>query len=96
MRRNDAVAAAGPHHRNLLDVGLATLAVLHQHTAERLVGENAGEVVDAAIAFGLADHGDDFVGGELPLFDGVLHAGRVRYGLQFDFDDLNSHSMFLD
>ena len=37
-----------------------TMAVLHQHAAERLVGENAGEIVDAAIAFGLADDGDNF------------------------------------
>ena len=30
--------------------------------AKRLVGENAGEIVDAAIALGLADDGDDLVG----------------------------------
>ena len=53
----------------LRDLGFAALAVLDQHAAERLVGEDAGEVVDAAIAFGLADHGDDLVGGELPAGD---------------------------
>ena len=65
VRRDHAVAAARPHHRDLRDVGLAAPAVLHQDAAERLVGENAGEIVDAAIAFGLADDGDDLIGREL-------------------------------
>ena len=38
------------------------LPLLQQHAAKRLVGEDAGEIVDAAIALGLADHGDDLVG----------------------------------
>ena len=46
----------------LRDLGFAALAVLEQHRAKRLVGEDAGEIVDAAIAFGLADHRDDLVG----------------------------------
>ena len=66
-------------------------AELLQHRAERLVGEDAGEIVDAAIAFGLADHGDDFVGAELALFDQRLHAGRVLHVLQFDFGDFDGH-----
>ena len=65
---------------------------LQQHAAERLVGEDAGEVVDAAIAFGLADHGDDLVGGELALADAGLEPGGVLHALQFDFGDFNGHS----
>ena len=62
MRRDDAVAAAGPDHRNLRDLLLRAAAVLAQHRAKRLIGEDAGEIVDAAIALGLADDGDDLVG----------------------------------
>jgi len=43
------------------------------------------------ISFGLADHGDDFVGRELSLFDRRLHAGGVLHVLQLDFGDFNSH-----
>ena len=62
VRRDDAVAAARPDHRDLRDLRFGAAAVLVQHRAKRLVGEDAGEIVDAAIAFGLADHRDDLVG----------------------------------
>ena len=91
VRRDDAVAAARPHHRNLLDVRFGAAAELLQHRAERLVGENAGKIIDAAIAFGLADHGDDLVGTELALLDQRLHAGCVLNVLQFDFGDFDGH-----
>ncbi len=65
--------------------------MLHQHAAKRLVGEDAGEIVHAAIAFGLADDRDDLIGGELAVRDASLDAGRVLHRLQFDFGDFDGH-----
>ena len=95
MRRDDAVAAARPHHRDFRDLGFGAAAELLQHRAERLVGEDAGEIVDAAIAFGLADDGDHFIGLELSLLIAGLDAGGVLHVLQFDFGDFNSHAFDL-
>ena len=92
MRRDDAVAAARPDHRDVRDLGLAALAELLQHAAKRLVGENAREIVDAAIAFGLADDRDHLVGAELALGDARLQAGGVLHGLELDLRDLDRHS----
>jgi hypothetical protein len=69
-------------------------SVLQQHAAKRLVGENAGEVVHAAVAFGLADHSNDLIGGELALADAGLQPGGILHALQLDFSDLNGHSTF--
>ena len=73
--------------------------MLLQHRAKRLVGQDAGEIVDAAIAFGLADDGDHFIRLELSIADAGLDAGSVLHVLQFDLGDLNSHyaksSLFL-
>ena len=91
MRGKDAVAAAGPHHRDVVDLGLGALAMLRQHAAERLVGEDAGEIVDAAIALGLADHGDDLVGGELAGLDQILDAAGVLHCLEFDLRHFDRH-----
>ena len=91
VRRDHAVAAAGPDHRNLADLVLAALAVLEQHLAESLIGEDAGEVVDAAVAFGLADDGDDLIGGELAGLDAVLDAAGVLHRLQLNFRDFDRH-----
>ena len=65
-------------------------AELEQHAAERLVGENAGEVVDPAIAFGLADHGDHLVGVELARRDPVLEPARVLHASSVRFSRLRS------
>ncbi len=65
--------------------------MLAQHRAKRLIGEDAGEIVHAAVAFGLADDGDDLVGLELAVADARLHARRVLHVLQFDFGNLDSH-----
>ncbi len=92
MRRDHAVAAAGPDHRNLLH-RLLRAAVLAQHRAKRLIGEDAGEVVDAAIALGLADDRNDLVGAELTLLDQGLHAGSILHALQFDLGDFNGHQL---
>ena len=99
VRRDHAVAAARPDHRDFCDLGFGAAAVLFQHRAKRLVGEDAGEIVDAAIAFGLADDGDHLVRLELSVADAGLHAGSVLHVLQFDLGDFNSHypksSLFL-
>ena len=91
VRRNHAVAAAGPHHGNVRDVGFAAVAALLEHGAERLIGQNAGEIVDAAIAFGLADHRNHLVGAERAGLDACFHAGSVHHGLQLHLGNHNSH-----
>ena len=71
------------------------MAELHQRAAKRLVGENAGEIVDAAVAFGLADDGDDLIGGELAVLDAGFEPRRVLHGLQLDFGDFNGHFVLI-
>ncbi len=66
--------------------------MLQQHAAKRLVGQDAGEIVDAAIALGLADDGDDLVGAELTGPNQCLEPARVLNCLQFDFCNFNRHS----
>ena len=55
------------HTIGICATSLRCAAVLHQDATERLIGEDAGEVVDAAIAFGLADDRDHLIGGELAV-----------------------------
>jgi len=91
MRRDDAVAAARPHHRDGGDLRFAALAVPLQRAAKGLIGQDAREVVHAAIAFGLADDGDHFVRGELPAGDAGIEPGGVLHRLEFDLCDLDRH-----
>ena len=77
VRGDDAVAAARPHHGDRGDLRVAALAVPLQRPAKGLVGQNSREVVHAAIAFGLADDGDDLVRGELAAGDAGLETRRV-------------------
>ena len=91
VRGDDAVAAARPDHRDFGDLLLRAAAELAQHRAKRLIGEDAGEIVHPAVAFGLADDGDDLVGAELAFADQGLHAGSVLHILQFDFGDFDGH-----
>ena len=65
----NAVDAARPHHRNLLHFVSGTGALVHEHLAESLVGQDAREVVDATVAFRLADDTDDFVSCENSVVD---------------------------
>jgi hypothetical protein len=67
--------------------------VFHQRTAKRLIGEDARKVVDAAVALGLADHGDDLVGSELTFADAGFEARSILHGFQLDLGDFNSHSL---
>ena len=92
MRRDHAIAAARPHHRDLRDIGFAALALLQEHAAECLVGEDAGEVVDTAIAFRLADDGYDLIRPELAVGDAGLETGCVFDGLELDLRNFNPHS----
>src|SRR5262249_59003541 len=69
---DDPVAAARPDHRDGGDLRFAALAVPLQRPAKGLVGQDAREVVDATIAFGLADDGDHLVRGELPAREAGL------------------------
>ena len=62
VRSDHAVAAAGPDHRHLRHLARWSASVLFQHAPERLVGEDAGEVIHAAVTLGLADHRHDLVG----------------------------------
>jgi hypothetical protein len=91
VRGNHAVAAAGPDHRDLLDRFGRSRAVLQQDGAECLIGQDAGEIIDAAIAFGLADNGDDFVGSEIAPAYMFGEARGVHHALDLDLGDFNGH-----
>ena len=71
VRAEDSVDTPGPHHRDLFDLRDGTCPQFDQDLAKRLVGEDPGEVVDAAVALGLADDGEHVVRGEDPLIDEV-------------------------
>src|SRR5262249_28972600 len=77
--------------RNFCDLGFGAAAVLLQYRAKRLVGQNAGEIVDATIALGLADDGDQLVRLELPVADASFDARGVLHVFQFHFSDFDSH-----
>src|SRR6185369_14934052 len=85
-------AAARPDHRDVGDLRFAAVALLVEHAAEGLVGEDAGEVVDAAVALGLTDDGDDLIGGELAARNALFEAARVLHCLELDLRDFNRHS----
>src|SRR5262249_24890625 len=70
-------------------------AVLQEHAAEGVIGEQPGEVVDAAVALGLAHNRDDLIGGELPGPDALLQARGVLHALELDLRDFDSHRWFL-
>ena len=65
--------------------------MLLQHAPERLVGEDAREVVHASVALGLADDGDHLVGREPAGEDPLLQAGGVLDAPQLDLGDLDGH-----
>ena len=65
--------------------------MLHQHVAKCLVGENAGEVIDAAIAFGFSNNADDLIGLEFSIDDRLLEARCIRDRLQLNFENFDSH-----
>ena len=60
-----------------------------EHLAEGPVGDDPGVVVDAAVALGLADDGDDAVGLDQPLVDQVGQPGGVGDALEGDLVDLD-------
>jgi len=89
--RDHAVAAAGPHHRDPADQLGASFPVLGERGAKRLIGQDAREVVDAAVAFGLADDGHHVVRAELAGEDPLLQAGSVLHVLENDLRHLDRH-----
>src|SRR5215813_12155513 len=89
--RDDAVAAARPDHRDGGDLRFAALAVALQRAAKGLIGQDAREVVHAAIAFGFADDGDHFVRTELSADDAGIESGGVLHRFEFDLCNLDRH-----
>jgi hypothetical protein len=89
VRADDAVRAAGPHDGDLLDLLERPRALLHQHLAERAVGDDPRVVVDPAVALGLADDGDDAVGLDDAFVDELGQLGRVAHVVQRDLADLD-------
>ena len=71
MRRQPAFGAARHDDGDaLLDLGHRAFQALGQQQLQRQGGVAAGEIVDAAIALGLADDGDDGRGIDLAAVDG--------------------------
>jgi hypothetical protein len=91
VRGDDAVAAARPDHRDGGDLRFAALAVPLQRAPKGLIGQDAREIVHAAIAFSLADDGDHFIRRELPAGDAGIEPGGVLHGLEFDLCNLDRH-----
>src|SRR6516164_7237213 len=91
MRSDDAVAATGPDHGDACDLRFASFPALGEHVAKSLVREDAGKVIDAAIALRLANDRDDLVGGELARIDAGGQAGSILHALELDFGNLNRH-----
>ena len=60
-----------------------------EHLAECAVGDDAGVVVDAAVALGLADDGDDAVGLDDAVVDEPGQPGRVADALDRDLAHLD-------
>src|SRR5262249_8166542 len=95
VRRDDAIAASGPHHRDRGHQGLAARAVLGQHAPEGVIGKEASEVVDSTVALGLSHDRNDLVGAELPRADAVLEAGRILDALELALCLLDGHRVRL-
>ena len=87
--RDDAVGATRPDDRNLLHLVGAATALVDQHLAERTIGDDPGVVVDATVALGLADDGDDAVGLDDSSVDELGQAGGVA-------DVLDGNLAYLD
>ena len=67
------------------------LPLADEHFPERAVGQDAGVVVDAAVALGLADHRDDPIGVQHAGVDQLRQLARVGHVMQrnlADFDRL--------
>src|SRR4029453_6091825 len=92
MGGEHAIGPARPHHGDLFHVGPGPTAAFEQDHTKCLVGQYPGEVVDAAVALGLADHGNDVVGGEGARIDQARHAGGARPALEDPLmDDVGHH-----
>src|SRR5205823_10591425 len=74
VRGEHAVGAAGPDDGNVVHRVVATRP---ERVAEGPVGDDAGVVVDAAVALGLADDRDHPAGVEDPGVDQLDETGRV-------------------
>src|SRR5262249_43712375 len=91
VRRDNSIAAARPDHRDGCNLRFAALAMFLQRPAEGLVGEDAREIVHAAVALGFADDGDHLVRGELPARNAGLEPGGILHIFQLDLCDLDRH-----
>src|SRR5262245_6017368 len=65
--------------------------MLLQRPAKGLVGQDSGEVIHTAIAFGLTDDSDHLVRCELPASEASLEPGGVLNGLELNFCDFDRH-----
>ena len=91
MGADHPVAATRPRHRDPRHLLLGAATPIEQHAAEGLVGEDAREVVDAAVALGLADHRHHVVGSEHAPVDQLGQAGGVGHARDLDLADLEGH-----
>ncbi len=78
MRAHHAFGAARQHAGNFLDQLRRRLSEMHrQQRHQRLREITAGEIVDAAIALGLADDGDDIRRADRAADDQSLQRGKI-------------------
>ena len=66
-----------PRHHDAGLVGVAVFAMRSECVLQRAGRESAREVVDEAVALGLAEHGDDAIRLDRSVFDARLETGDV-------------------
>ena len=93
MRAEHAVGSSRPDHRDRLHLLDRTRTVPEEDIAERLIGQDAGKVVDSAVALGLADDGEHPVGTHVPVLDQALQARGIGHTLQDDLVDRDGHRL---
>ena len=91
MGGEHAVAAARPDHGDYADFVFAARAVLEEDAAEGAVRQDAGEVVDPAVALRLADDGDDGIRRHAARRDEFLQARGVRDRFDLDLRNVDRH-----
>ena len=77
MRGNDPVTPAGPHKWNLTDLLAGTRTVGRERVTQHAISEDAREVVDPTVAFGLPDDGDNLISLKCSVLEALHEAPGV-------------------
>jgi hypothetical protein len=93
MRTEHALGAAGQHAGNTLDKAVRRFAEMPAEQRHQALGEvAAGEVIDPAIALGLADDGDDFLSAHKAFGDQPVEGGKIAWMGHGQSEDVRAHA----